>query len=139
MTGVQTCALPIYSSIGEFYRDIAINTVEASDRGLYQPFFVKISELMEQVCEDDTESEIVVLELLELVRSALQQYATKFKTDGVTWEEIAALYDRVAQEVISIETQTDKTTEKKNQTIALLDDTRRAIAIAYGMEFEEDK
>ena len=129
----------VYSSIGEFYRDIAINTVEASDRGLYQPFFVKISELMEQVCEDDTESEIVVLELLELVRSALQQYATKFKTDGVTWEEIAALYDRVAQEVISIETQTDKTTEKKNQTIALLDDTRRAIAIAYGMEFEEDK
>lgn len=129
----------VYSSIGEFYRDIAINTVEASDRGLYQPFFVKISELMEQVCEDDTESEIVVLELLELVRSALQQYATKFKTDGVTWEEIAALYDRVAQEVISIETQTDKTTEKKNQTITLLDDTRRAIAIAYGMEFEEDK
>ena len=129
----------VYSSIGEFYRDIAINTVEASDRGLYEPFFVKISELMEQVCEDDTESEIVVLELLELVRSSLQQYATKFKTDGVTWEEISALYDRVAEKVISIETQTDKTTEKKNQTIALLDDTKRAIAIAYGTEFEEDK
>ncbi|MCI8528780.1 MAG: serine/threonine protein kinase [Lachnospiraceae bacterium] len=126
----------VYSSIGEFYRDIAINTVEASDRGLYQPFFVEINELMDQVCGDETESEIVVLELLELVRSSLQQYATKFKTDGVTWEDISALYDRVALEVANIETQTDKTTEKKNLTAALLEDTERAIAIAYGVGTE---
>ena len=36
----------VYSSIGEFYRDISINTVEASDKGLYQPFFQKMKELM---------------------------------------------------------------------------------------------
>ena len=77
----------VYANIGEFYRDISINTVEASDKGLYQPFFVKMNELVDQVSGNESESEIVKLELLELARSSLQQYATKFKADGVPYEE----------------------------------------------------
>ncbi len=121
----------VYASIGEFYRDISIHTVEASDRGMYQPFFVRLAELVDAVCADDAESEIVKLELLELARSAMQQYATKFKTDGITQEEMTALYDTVAEQIRKIETTTDLTAQKRAATIALLDDTRQAIAMAY--------
>lgn len=121
----------VYASIGEFYRDISIHTVEASDRGMYEPFFVRLAELVDAVCADDAESEIVKLELLELARSAMQQYATKFKTDGITQEEMTALYDTVAEQIRKIETTTDLTAQKRAATIALLDDTRQAIAMAY--------
>ncbi len=128
----------VYASIGEFYRDISIHTVEASDRGMYQPFFVRLQELVTAVCADDAESEIVKLELLELARSAMQQYATKFKADGVTQEEMLALYEVVSEQIRRIETTTDLTAEKQAVTMALLDDTRQAVTMAYatGMEPE---
>lgn len=124
----------VYANIGEFYRDISINTVEASDKGLYQPFFVKMNELVDQVSGNESESEIVKLELLELARSSLQQYATKFKADGVPYEDILAFYEKVQEGVDAIETTTDTTAEKKALTVGLLADTKHAVDIAYGVE-----
>ena len=124
----------VYANIGEFYRDISINTVEASDKGLYQPFFVKMNELVDQVSGNESESEIVKLELLELARSSLQQYATKFKADGVPYEDIFAFYEKVQEGVDAIETTTDTTAEKKALTVGLLADTKHAVDIAYGVE-----
>lgn len=124
----------VYANIGEFYRDISINTVEASDKGLYQPFFVKMNELVDQVSGNESESEIVKLELLELARSSLQQYATKFKADGVPYEDILAFYEKVQKGVDAIETTTDTTAEKKALTVGLLADTKHAVDIAYGVE-----
>lgn len=124
----------VYSSIGEFYRDISINTVEASDKGLYLPFFEKMTQLVDIVCADKAESEIVKLELLELARSSLQQYATKFKTDGVSSEAINALYQKVEENVKAIETTTDITDDKKATTESLLMDTYQAIMLAYSTE-----
>ena len=122
----------VYSSIGEFYRDISINTVEASDKGLYLPFFQRMVNLVDWVCADEAESEIVKLELLELVRASMQQYATKFKSDGVVEEEMLSLYNKVKLYVEGIETTTDITDEKKAVTMGLLEDTLNAITIAYG-------
>lgn len=124
----------VYSSIGEFYRDISINTVEASDKGLYLPFFEKMTQLVDVVCADEAESEIVKLELLELARSSLQQYATKFKTDDVSSEAINALYQKVEENVKAIETTTDITDDKKATTESLLADTYQAITLAYSTE-----
>ncbi len=129
----------VYSSIGQFYRDIAINTVEASDKGLYLPFFEEMNQLVDTVCADEGESEIVKLELLELVRGSLQQYATKFKNDGVSKEEMDALYQKVETYVVAIETTTDTTQEKKVVTESLLEDTHRAITLAYSTEKGEQK
>ncbi len=128
----------VYSSIGEFYRDIPEKTLEGSDRGMYQPFFVKLDELLNQVFADEGESEIVKLELLELARSSLQQYATKFKTDGVSYEDITALCQRVDANLQAIETTTDTTGAKKAATLSLLQDTKNAIEIAYSTEKGEE-
>lgn len=122
----------VYRDIGIFYRDISINTVEASDKGVYLPFFERLKELVDTVSANENESEIVKLELYELTRSSLQQYATKLKADGLTREDLLALYEKVEASVKEVDATTDKTNEKKAATIALLDDTRQAIETAFG-------
>lgn len=122
----------VYANIGIFYRDITTNITEANDKGKYKPLFENLNELLNSVAKDENESEIVRLELLELSRSAIQQYATKFKVDGVSQSDMATMFDLISSTVKSIETTADKTEEKKNTTISLLDDTMSSIETAYG-------
>lgn len=121
----------VYHDIGRFYRDISINTVEASDKGTYAPLFADLSELVSIVSEDSTENDIVKLELYELCRGALRQYATKFKIDGISENEMLALLDSVENDLNAIEALTEQTETKKADTVALLQETREAIETAF--------
>lgn len=121
-----------YANIGSFYRNIARYVVEASDKGQYKPFFENMQKLLNSVALNENESEIVRLELLEMSRSALQQYATKFKGDGITQKQMQDMYTTISDTVNSIATSADKTEEKKNNTISLLNDTKNAIETAFG-------
>lgn len=121
-----------YANIGSFYRNIARYVVEASDKGQYKPFFDNMEKLLKSVALNENESEIVRLELLEMSRSALQQYATKFKGDGITQKQMQDMYTTISNTVSSIATTADKTEEKKSNTISLLDDTKNAIETAFG-------
>ncbi len=123
-----------YSNIGKFYRDITIAITEASDRGKYEPLYQNIIGLMRSVAVDEQESEIVRLELLEMARSAVQQYATKFKSDGITAEEMFEMIADIEEICLKINTTTDKTTQKRSETLELLSDTRRSVETAYGTE-----
>lgn len=124
----------VYSNIGIFYRDITTDITEASDKGKYKPFFENMMELLNTVAVDESESEIVRLEMLELARSAIHQYATKFKGDGLTQAELTDMYTLISDTVNSLDTTADKTEEKKNSIISLLDDTLKAIENAYGTD-----
>lgn len=121
----------VYANIGIFYRDITTNITEANDKGKYKPLFENLTELMNSVATDESESEIVRLELIELTRGAIQQYATKFKVDGVTEKDLTALYDSVVNAVNSIEPTAEKTEELKATTTSNLPDTKAAIESAY--------
>ena len=121
----------VYANIGTFYRDITTDITEASDKGKYKPFFENINELLNMVATDENESEIVRLELLELSRSAIQQYATKFKGDGISETKILNMYNLVEKTITGITTTADKTEEKKEKTVSLLSDTKQAIETAY--------
>ena len=121
----------VYANIGIFYRDITTNITEANDKGKYAPLFKNLTELMNSVADNESESEIVRLELIELTRGAIQQYATKFKVDGITKKQLMELYDKVSVTVNSIETTADKTKELKMITTSNLSDTKAAIESAY--------
>lgn len=122
----------VYTNIGIFYRDITTNITEASDKGKYKPLVDNLSELMDSVAMDANESEIVRLQLIELTRGAIQQYATKFKVDGVTETQLTELYQNVVNSVNSIGTTTEKTEALKTSTVSNLPDTKSAIESAYG-------
>lgn len=126
----------VYANVGTFYRDIVTDITEATDKGKYTPLFNNLSELMKSVAKDENESEIVRLELLELSRSAIQQYATKFKVDGVSKEDLISITDNIGEIARSIETTTDKTTEKKANIIGLLNDTVDAVNTAFNTNKE---
>ena len=123
-----------YASIGMFYRDITTNITEASDKGNYKPLFDNLTELIPAVAENADENEIVRLELVELARGALQQYATKFKVDGVTEQEILGLYQQLEQVTDAIQTTTDVTDAKRSTIKSLMPDTLTAIRTAYGTD-----
>jgi len=122
----------VYANIGIFYRDITTNITEASDNGQYAPLFANLKELLSTVAANETEKEIVRLEMLELARSAVQQYATKFKLDDVPREELSKMHSTISAIVRSISPTADTTQEKKDHILALLPDTLRAIDAAYG-------
>ncbi|MBR4083930.1 MAG: serine/threonine protein kinase [Lachnospiraceae bacterium] len=121
-----------YAFIGEFYRDVDGLKMEASDRGLYMPFFQKLDELMTAVCEDDKESEMVKLEMLELARFSIHKYATDFKKDGVTEDEILSLFDRLNSYLEGVRTTTDMTDTMKLESLKMMVETQKAITTAYG-------
>ncbi len=126
-----------YFSIGDFFEKIPNAVIEGRDRGMYKPFFDKMNELVDVVCGDEAEKEIVKVELLELIRLSLQQYATKFKTDEVSRDDILALYHKVENYLNVIVTTTDTTEKIKESTEGLMKDTLREITIAYGTSKEE--
>lgn len=120
-----------YSSVGKFYRDITTDITEANDKGKYEPLYENLLMLMDTVAADEAESEIVRLEIIEMARSAIQQYVTKFKADGITEAELTKLYEKVEDSVNNVDTTVDKTTEKKDEIIGLLHDTLSAVKVAY--------
>ena len=127
----------VYANIGIFYRDITTNITEASDAGQYAPLFSNLKELVSIAAADETEKEIVRLEMLEMARSAIQQYATKFKLDGVPREELSQMHSTISAIVHSISPTADTTQEKKDHILSLLPDTLRSINAAYGTRKED--
>lgn len=126
----------VYANIGIFYRDIVTDVTEASDKGKYRPLYDNLSELINNIAKNENESEIVRLELLELSRSAIDQYATKFKSDGVGEDELVTMLNDIDKIVNSLDTTTDKTKEKKDSIINLVEKTRVAISRAYDTNIE---
>lgn len=121
----------VYKNIGEFNRDNAQAVLEADDRGQYAPLFENLEELLASVARNDEEDEIVRLELLEMARSAIEQYANKFRIDGIDEDRLLEMYNTVADTVASIATTSDSTSEIKAETTSHLDDTKKAIETAF--------
>lgn len=127
----KTTMATVYAAIGTFYRDIAIKTIEGADKGLYKPFFDQLKELIETVAADNEESEIVRLELLELGRSALQQYAGRFKADGILEIDMLNMCETISQINRGLTTTTRKTEEMKSEIRDRIIETRKAIKAVF--------
>lgn len=106
----------IYRNIGQFNRDVTLNIEEASDKGTYKPYWDNIEDLVSMIL-DDNESEIVQLEVCRLAMNAIENYARKFKADGITKEEMQQIYDSVFDKIENIQTNSDKTDEIKQELI----------------------
>lgn len=123
----------VYSNIGAFYRDIATDIAEANDRGKYAPLYENFNELISTVARDESESDIVRLELLELSVSAIQQYATKFKADGVSSEKLISMVNEIKTIADGIiETDATSVTYKKKQNIEnQIESAKSAVELAF--------
>jgi serine/threonine-protein kinase len=119
----------IYHDIGVFNRDITLNVEEASDKGDYLPYFENIIELLNTVNQD--ENEIVNLELYKLAMYSIDNYARKFKADGVTETDIRNVYEDVKNRTRNMTTTTDKTTQIKEYIVQRFESADKSIENAY--------
>ena len=81
----------VYRDIGRFNEDITMEIEEASDAGKYAPYFQSLQQLTAQMEADPDEAEIVMLEVYRLDVDALETYARKFESDGITRQQMEEL------------------------------------------------
>ena len=115
----------VYKEIGQFTRDVTLNVEEASDKGTYAPYFQNLEDLLEIV--DGEDSEIVNLEVYKLCLDSIENYARKFKSDGIEESRIQAFYQDVLDRNDAVDTTTDKTDEIKQQILERKDAAQDAI------------
>ena len=115
----------VYKEIGQFTRDVTLNVEEASDKGTYAPYFQNLEDLLEIV--DGEDSEIVNLEVYKLCLNSIENYARKFKSDGIEESRIQAFYQDVLDRTDAVDTTTDKTDEIKQQILERKDAAQDAI------------
>ncbi len=119
----------IYRDIGKFNRDITLNIEEASDKGKYKPYWDNIKELVTMIKGED--SEIVELEVYKLAMYSVETYARKFKSDGITKNEMTSLISDAQKGIKSVSTTSDKTETLKAEVESRVDSAKTAIENAF--------
>lgn len=120
-----------YRDIGEFNRDIPLNVMEASDSGLYGPYWNDLETLVDMIRSNSDNSEIIQLEVYRLTVNAIDSYARKFRSEGVPQSQMQGLFDKVRTGVEQMATTSDKTGQIKDDIAAKLDSAQTAINTAY--------
>lgn len=121
----------MYRDIGQFNRDITLNVQEASDKGIYAPYWENLNVLVETIGNSDEENEIVNLEVYKLAVSSLETYARKFKADDINQDAMETLLEEVEAGTKNTPTTTDKTEQMKNDILDRIDYAKTAITNAF--------
>lgn len=100
-----------YVSIANFNTNINLMILEATDAGEYREYFDSLKELLSIAERDNTE--LLSLQIYDTVVNALNQYAHKFKNDGVSKEEQIEVLEKALAGAKSIEPMTEKTANIK--------------------------
>ncbi|MBR0430436.1 MAG: serine/threonine protein kinase [Lachnospiraceae bacterium] len=126
----------IYSEIGTFHRDITLNVEEASDQGLYGDYFANLQKLVDMTAGEN--SEIVQLEVYKLCMYSIENYARKFKADGIEQSELTDFYNLVKDSVGRTEVTTEKTELLKNEVMNRSTYAKQAIENAFMARIQEE-
>lgn len=121
----------VYSRVGSFYRTIANDVIQATDKGKYKELFDDLTILLDTVALNQSEAEIVRLELIELARNALQQYSAKFRSDGLTQAQVESMFQKTKRALQDVNPSTEATEQKWKSSNDLLDKTEEAIQLTY--------
>ena len=104
----------IFRDIGIFNRDYSLNIQEASGGGTYIEYWNDLVQLRDYLAANPNEEEIVLCEGYRVITFSIENYLTKFKSDGVTKEEISAMCDSLWNNVSALVVTDDKTQEIKD-------------------------
>lgn len=121
-----------YVSIGSFYRDIQSKVDKGKDKGMYSTLFSDLREIINTIALSSGEADKVRLDVVELARSAIHQYSTGFKKDGISQAELIGMIDEIEKCLNSISDSTDLIEQMKQRIKQFLPDTRAAVGSAFG-------
>lgn len=126
----------VYASIGDFYTNIQTAVEEADDAGMYADYWNNLTEMIELI--DDSEQDIVNLEMYRLIVNSVENYAVKFENDGVEREAVEEMLEIVFEKSEKINPNTsDKLKKLKNSISERISFAQRAVETAYSDNREE--
>lgn len=120
----------VYKEIGKFNQDVTIKVAEASDQGMYLPYYENLKKLYEMVEKQDKD-EIVDLEVYRICLFSIEQYVRKFQSDEVPQDDIREFLQAVIQSTQNTQTTSDKTDELKSEILNRVPQTQQAVMRAY--------
>lgn len=118
----------VYREIGIFNRDITLLVEEAEDQNIYADYFININNLLEK---EQMESELVELEICRLGLFAIENYAFKFRREGILRSQVEALLNNIVVRISGIHAITEKTEVLKEELKERISSTRNAVENAY--------
>lgn len=121
----------VYKEIGKFNQDVTIKVAEASDQGMYLPYYQNLKKLYEMV-EKQNKDEIVDLEVYRICLFSIEQYVRKFQSDEVPQDDIREFLQAVVESTKNTQTTSDKTDELKRDILDRVSQTQQAVMRAYG-------
>lgn len=121
----------VYKEIGKFNQDVTIKVAEASDQGMYLPYYQNLKKLYEMV-ENQDKDEIVDLEVYRICLFSIEQYVRKFQSDEVPQDDIHEFLQAVIESTQNTQTTSDKTDELKRDILDRVSQTQQAVMRACG-------
>ena len=121
----------VYKEIGKFNQDVTIKVEEASDQGMYLPYYQNLKKMYEMV-ENQDKDEIVDLEAYRICLFSIEQYVRKFQSDEVPQDDIHEFLQAVIESTHNTQTTSDKTDELKRDILDRVSQTQQAVMRAYG-------
>lgn len=120
----------IYTSIGQFNRDITLKVEEASDKGSYITYWQDIQNLSQSI-GSSSESDLVQLEFFRLTLQAIETYAHKFKAESVSRQDLEKVFDQAKRFVTTNKPTTEKTRTLKAYLESRLPAAEQSIVHAF--------
>ncbi len=122
-----------YKNIGEFHNEITLRVEEASDHGIYADYWKNINQLIDLITASENRDEMIELEVYKLSMYSIENYARKFKSDGITQADMQTQFDKVKNGIAQVEATSDKTKNLKNYLLSAqrIDETQASINNAY--------
>jgi len=103
----------IYSSIGEFHRDIKTNQEQGQTKTQFKKYWENMNDMLASI--KDSDEEVVKLEVYRLISCSVFTYMDDFFNDGVSEEDIKKMIKDVKEKNSRVKTTTEKTKNMKSQ------------------------
>lgn len=88
----------IYREIGNFYKKIVTAQIEGTDAGMYGAYWNNLLEL-KTLNDLSPDRELITLRLYEEIVTRSMEYAKYLQEDGITKEEITAVYEGITADM----------------------------------------
>ncbi|MBR6999534.1 MAG: serine/threonine protein kinase [Lachnospiraceae bacterium] len=119
----------VYRQIGQFMSTIDMKIREGSDGGAYREYWNCLREMVSSI--NDTDPEVVILEIYNQVIDAITGRVKGFRNDGISYSEITSLLDKVVVGLNKCRPIAERNMEMKEEILNKVDDARVAIDRDY--------
>ncbi len=125
----------LFCRIGSFYSEYATNIREAADMGTYLSFWNTLEEFQDYL-RNNNEQELMEWESYKVIVYALENLMPKFKSDGVTRDQIETMIAAVRADTAALPATTDVTVSIRDyigERLAENGGVARTFAANYGV------